>query len=251
VIGQVGEARAARPTRIDPADLLTPAQVQRIRLEEIRSSDRVGIAFANNALRRYLAQRQAEGEFNSRQAEQEFLRAPRIQQVVHMLSKLDPNDPLKRDILIEGDPRAIGFFRTSVWPMVRQHCATPQCHGQPGGAGGLKLFRLNSDSNRVLYTNFYILDTYANSQGKMVDRGQPLQSLLLQYGLPDEQAQSRHPEVDLPPIFRSPQDPLFRSIVQWIRDDLLYPRSAYRLDYTPPSQRQPATQPQQGDGQGG
>ena len=95
-------------------------------------------------------------------------------------------------------------FKTVVWPILAESCATSQCHGGANAGGRLRLFNAQLDDPRILYTNFYILHALSENGLKMLDRANKEDSLLLQYGLPRDIAKAPHPEkMRIEPVFRT------------------------------------------------
>lgn len=221
-----------RPARAIPEDVLgqlvAQEDVEQIRLAELRRSDRVAIRFENDVLRRFLDRIRGTGKFAEEDSDKRFLRQNPVDQAVDILvnkDNLGGAADLLRDINIQTNPAFMAAFKTRIWPLVSRNCATAACHGGVEGAGGLKLYNLPTQDDRVFYTNFLILDAFETRQGRLIDRARPAQSLILQYGLPREQATADHP-TPLPPMFRNDQDPRFRAVDAWIRS-LLYPHPSY------------------------
>lgn len=96
------------------------------------------------------------------------------------------------------------------------------------------------DPDRLEMTNFYIL-TQASIDGKlMIDRNDPEDSLLLQWGLPREEAKFPVPEEleKWRPRFRDTDDKRYKEILSWIKS--LIPAnqgSNYGITYTPPKHK--------------
>jgi hypothetical protein len=136
-------------------------------------------------------------------------------------------------------------YRRSVQPLMLQSCATANCHGS-AGAGGLMFFT-PGDTENVAYTNFYILQTFSRKLGgkqgpfgagehRLIDRTEPVRSLLVQYALPATIADDDHPHVNgYRAVFRSRDDTGYRRLLDWIADGLVHPMdSDYGITYTPP-----------------
>ena len=205
----------------------------RIRLEELRAGDTAGIQFRNDVLKRFMDSMRGREHFKEAQARSEFLALPRIDQVMYILEKIDrDNVAIKDDIIVTRDPKFMLDFRRYVWPMVSSSCATTHCHGGARPKGGLKFFNLPRNQ-AVDYTNFVILSGFVKRGRRLINRDHPDLSLLLQYGLPKDQARFRHKE-DITPAFRSMRDPRYRQVLTWIKDLNGPPHPDYRLDYRPP-----------------
>ncbi len=219
---------ATQPT-IRPSQpvLLGPDDVARIRLEELRSHDRLPVEFRNDVIERFLDRVRGQGRFAQPGYEARFRRQGRLVQVIEMLETDPLDDALKADIRILNDPASLAQFRRRVWPIYRQGCATDACHGGVKSAGGLRLFAQDLVSEAQDYTNFHTLDTHDSPRGRLIDRGLPDQSLLLQFGLPAGRAMTAHP-VKIRPLFYSKDDAGYRLVEAWI-GSLLYPRGEYAL----------------------
>jgi len=142
---------------------------------------------------------------------------------------------LQADIVIKSNPSFMTTFKTKIWPMVAANCGGGGCHGSPAGAGRLKLYNLKSSDDAVFFTNFLILDSYESSRGRLIDRNRPAQSLLLQFGLPEDVASARHP-VHQTPIYNNYQDLRYQAVDEWIRG-LLNPHPVYELSYQVPGEK--------------
>ena len=129
------------------------------------------------------------------------------------------------DVLILDDPPAMREFRRTVHPSYVWNYFAPRF-----GLGQLDDLRLirrgRATSPENTYTNFLILHNYSREGQQMINRSNPVESLLLQWGLPRDEA--RHPAPDVPgwrPIFSGAEDRNFQQYVEWIRS--LYPDPKY------------------------
>lgn len=138
-------------------------------------------------------------------------------------------------VQIRGDPPALQDFRTRIHQQyVLSYCAANECHGGER-AGDLFLFRASPNSDPTVYTNFYILNRYRTAQADMLDRDQPAESLLLQYGMAHDLARFKHPDVPgWHPQIRTAQDPRIGMITSFI-DKLYKPAPDYGINYAPPA----------------
>lgn len=103
---------------------------------------------------------------------------------------------------------------------------------------GLYLFGQGQDRERIELTNFYIL-TQTTIDGKpLIDRFNPAESLLLQWGLPREEAKFAAPDIDgWRPYFKDAEDKKYVELVDWIKS--LIPEnqgSDYGIEYKLPGQ---------------
>lgn len=149
------------------------------------------------------------------------------------------------EVKIRSDPASMLAFRSKVLPTVIAGCSSANCHGGPQG-GGLILYPATNDEST--YTNFYILQQYSRKiepvqptigkgpvAWKMIDRTQPAQSLLLQYGLPTDIADADHPQVSgWKPLFANARDQRYVQVIDWIQNSLSPIEPEYGIQYTPP-----------------
>jgi len=140
------------------------------------------------------------------------------------------------EVSVPQDPPALADFRRTIHRQyVLNYCATAACHGGERG-GEFILYPRRGTSTETVYTNFYILDQYQRGGQRMIDRGEPASSLLVQYGLPRESAEYPHPDVEgWRPRFRPEfqRDPFYQSLLDWI-GELYNPRPNYGLDFQIP-----------------
>ncbi|MCC7192535.1 MAG: hypothetical protein IT444_07100 [Phycisphaeraceae bacterium] len=166
-------------------------------------------------------------------------------QQLHVIFEADAK-PLYDKIKIEKDPQLIQDFRKDVYkPYVMTYCGAPTCHGSDK-TGEMFLFRKRMDDTATLYTNYYILHSWNDDRGYVLDFFKPESSYLLQYGLPQDAAAYRHPEVPgWKPAFRNRDDARYRTVYNWI-NSFGGTRRKYPFQYTPPKFKKagtPATQP--------
>ena len=108
-----------------------------------------------------------------------------------------------------------------------------------GQVKGLYLFGQGRDRHRIEMTNFYIL-TQVQIDGKpLIDRFNPAESLLLQWGLPREEAKFPAPDVKgWRPQFRNTEDKRFEEMVKWVESLIRENQgSEYGIKYQIPGQR--------------
>jgi tetratricopeptide (TPR) repeat protein len=221
-----------------PKAVLTPDQIQVVRRYELTRADRnVRFRFDNNVIRRFVDLRSLNAA--RFQAAADFEKAMAI--YTDGLAQMHP------DVKILGDPQALVEYKI-VQRTILTGCASSACHG---GAQAGKFFLYNpADNDATTYTNFYILTQYGQWIGaagagairhKAIDRLHPEDSLVLQYGLPANQAKIRHKDVpNFKPTFANMQLPTYRAILSWIGQTLRPDEVNYGIDFKPPS---PATAP--------
>ncbi len=170
-----------------------------------------------------------------------LFRADPILIVEELIFRLQARD-LYGDINVLTEPYALNLFRQRVhnaWLM--NNCSTSRCHGGPD-AGRLYLHRRNPKSARARYTNLLILERLdIDPEWRLIDYDTPLDSLIIQYGLPRPLARRPHPVArGWKPVFRGTDDRMVRRTVEWI-EAMMKPRVEYPVDFDPgPAAHDPA-----------
>lgn len=140
--------------------------------------------------------------------------------------------PLYKDVVVRDEPKALEAFRTKVNPryvvsyFARQFGKTP--------VSGVNLITVAPNSEEAAYTNFLMLHR-ANQNGvKLIDRDRPDQSLLLQWGLPRDEATYPAPEdvKNWRPYFTGKDDERYVEMLQWV-GSLYRPSPQYPIEYSP------------------
>ena len=234
----------------DPDWLVSMEDIYRIRMAELREDESVNVQFMNDVLDRFersmTGREDADGEmFEARQ----FRRMRPPDKLTYILANIDrDNTSIRSDIHILDDPEFMQTFMV-LWRTLEPTCAAAQCHGGVSAPGGLRLLRSPSVGTsddvgrRTLYTNFMILDTYRaqsaeHNRQQLINRSRPENSLLLQFGLPTDQAVFAHAEVEgepIRPLFANTENRLYQRMFEWLTDGLRGPvHPHYNVDFTPP-----------------
>lgn len=147
-------------------------------------------------------------------------------------------------------PRSMRLFRDHVhaaWLV--NSCATTRCHGGRE-AGRLQLTNYRPTSEESVFTNFLIIDRFRTASGEaLIDYAEPERSVLLQMGLPRDDALHPHPVVaGWNPVFRTREARRFAQAVDWIRS-MYRPRPDYGVVYSPPGESVPRSEGGDGDGE--
>ncbi len=204
--------------------LVTTEDVPRIRLAEYKAErDRfgnidtgTGVTFRNNVIERFITMMQ--GKLENFDAKKFRSRSVYIRLKTILLETEE--ESIRKDIVLKRDCMVMRDFRGRIWPVVASKCASLTCHGAPKGQGKFKLLNIAARNERIDYSNFMILTQYFKSQGRMLDRDNADESLLLHYGLPsdDEKVKYKHPgKKDLsPPPFASVTAKNYLTIKKWI-----------------------------------
>lgn len=228
-----------------PARRLTAEQANLIRVLEVDLGDRPNIVIPPKTIDAFLDRFGSEVAELRGNTNQRRFRGARGEVQLGTMFRLAQNYPgirsLYKDVMVTRDPPAMQTFRTRIHrSYVLNYCATRSCHGG-AEAGRLFLFTAKPSSVETVYTNFYILDAYrGEGRFNMVDRQEPANSMLIDYGMPRSEARVPHPEVrGWRPRLRSRTDSLAKTIARWVRQ--LQPlRPDYMIRYVIPDLRKAA-----------
>ena len=240
-----GAAGGATTTPATPSKLLSTQQISLIRLQELGSKEpNVRGRIPRKTLDAYWTQfvKTQAGADLSQGTYNNFINPQNFADQVQLIRQA--NVPtLAQTVEISSDPADMVPFRNSVHAWVLQNCATAACHGGEK-SGKFRLYRPTSVANdATIYTNFYILSQYAPADGgKLLDRGQPEKSDLLQYALPKVSALHAHPGTSDVHRFGDSSNPEFQNIAAWIHG-LAYPQPPYGIVFELPGKAAPATAP--------
>jgi hypothetical protein len=243
--GRPAGPRPSPPPRqsAPPFPLLTPEQINIIRVYEVDLRNPPRMVIPRDVVRRFLtdyAGRQVEGLGTvpaTPEGHDLFVRqAPADILAWFFAARARELYPL---VQVKENPASMRMFIRDVnatW--LTNTCATTRCHGGEE-AGRLWLYPLKPSSDGAAYTNFLILDRFRTGDGAaLIDYDQPERSVLLQYALPRDQVARAHPDADAPgrkwrPAFRGRDDDRYEKALAWIRA-MYKPRPAYPVDYEPP-----------------
>ncbi len=235
---ELDDRRARREQlRIRAFPMLTEEQISLIKVYEMDLTDPPRISVPKEAVNR-LFEEHADHPLvpDSPEGRRAFSRQPDVD-ILDVIFRAQARElyPLVR---VTGQLKAMEDFRDRInagW--LARSCATTECHGGLNGGQFLLTNRFRR-TERAVYTNFYILNQFETSDGlPMIDAEEPRLSVLLQMGLPQEDALWPHPEViGWRPVFRSEEDERFQRAAAWI-DGLYTPRPEYELDYLLPGDR--------------
>jgi hypothetical protein len=239
---------AAAPQPKAERRLLTPQDINTIRLLELKPTDPTRAIRIDPAVRNQFLT--ATG-----MTLQQFTAMRPAEQAVDIVKRGD--EAMRDGVHVLADPAALAVFKSRIQSVVLPNCATSGCHGGTP-RGGFMLYS-PADNDAVTYTNFYILTQYAQkvassnpaapdsgafggpAQRKMLDRLQPAQSLLAQFGLPTGDARYDHPAVPgFRPLFLNKNDQRYRTLLNWLGTTLVNVQPDYGIDYALPGA---ATQP--------
>ncbi|MCC6683030.1 MAG: hypothetical protein IT445_19185 [Phycisphaeraceae bacterium] len=223
----------SQPTEPAQAEYLTEQQINIIRLWELPTdleAAKPRVFVPKEALDELFSKYQSDDQVpKGFEAQRAFRTRPGWQQL-ELIFQIKARD-LYDKVQIREDPAPLREFRRTINPayvarFFRTHFGTGQIEG-------LKLLAHDIGSTAEAYTNFYIISTAEHAGHKFIDRDQPAESLLLQWGLPREDAKYPAPETSgWRPFFHGLDDPIYANYLQWI--DSLYDRPDYGITYPPP-----------------
>lgn len=223
----------------EPAELLTEDQINLLKVYEVNLSYRPNIRFKRKDLEDFLKANVGVTDVPQNKAQRDyFLNRMEGYQQLDIIFKAKARRFYGKARVL-GDPEVFKKFKTIHRTYIQNRCATSDCHGGKE-ARGIFLFnrRPGARPDDVVYTNFFILNQYvASKNGKqydMIDRADPQRSLLLQFGMPPEDAVFPHPQVrGMQPAFRrGTEDRQYITILNWIRS-LYSPAPDYGVTYSP------------------
>ncbi len=118
-------------------------------------------------------------------------------------------------IEVRTEPATLRTFRMQIHAQL-MHYFTPNFAGQ---VPGLIAKPKSASGQQEAYTNFLALSLATVNGHPVIDRADPADSLLLQWGLPRADAKYPAPNIKgWKPYFRSAKDPRFAAIAEWIKD---------------------------------
>lgn len=221
------------PRDLLPKDLLSPGDVNLIRVYEMDFSDPPAIRIQPEGVRQLILRYGSSSLLPATTQERNELYGKPPLQIARLMFDLKARD-LYSYIEVQEDPPSLARFRTRVhnsWMI--PNCATSRCHGGVQ-AGEFFLYTGNATDARVRYTNLMTLLNYQVDGKPMVNFEAPADSLLIQYAMPRQMARFPHPDVKgWAPVFKSGTPQLLNDTVEWIRG-MYQPRPEYPVQYKPP-----------------
>jgi hypothetical protein len=225
--------KAAHPTRpqLGEFPLLTDEQVNTIKVYEVDLKNPPKITISRETIDKLLT-RYADHPLipTSREAKDGFRLLP-PEKILETMFRVRARD-LYSEVKVVDNPASMKKFREQVhsaWLV--NNCATTRCHGG-SAAGRLLLTNRRPNADQSVYTNFLIIDRFQTAEGRpLINWAEPERSVLLQMGLPRDDALTPHPEVKgWSPVFRSRDDRRFGQAVEWMK--MMYrPRPEYGVEY--------------------
>lgn len=211
---------AALPAAAQASDkkqtLLTPDDIELIKVYEVDldSDPPPRVAIPRDVLNRFLKEYQSDDRVpRGKQAQSKWVRGDGHKQLELMFA-LRARQYYK-EVSVKSQ---IASFRA--WSTLHRRYILG--YFQPafgsGAVEGLKLLPRGRESDRIEMTNYFLL-TQGEVDGKLlIDRNNPEESLLVQWGLPRADAKFPAPE-DLKgwrPYFKDARDPRYKELVDWV-----------------------------------
>ncbi len=240
-------ARRNRNARPGEEALLSDEEINLIRVYEVDlGAQPRGITIQPETLEKFFSvYRDSANQPLGRREQSQFRRKPGHEQLDAIFSTRDRS--LYAGVVIANDPPSMSEFRNRVnGPYVVNYFMKHFGPGAKGDGPKLPLVGGRPTSVGEAYTNFYVLSGYVGAGGvPMIDRRNPAESLLLQWGLPRERATHPAPVgIDgWQPAFRDVDDPRFQQIVAWIGTLFPNPPANYGIAFNPGGAPAPAPAP--------
>lgn len=220
-----GSGSGSTPASRGGKDVLDDRDIKWIRLQELTENDRVQVSFKNDAITRYIEKMRGneKSHWNLPGKEDAFKKYTDTAKALEIRENMGENADFLKNIHVMGDPLFMKQFVVLVWPIVRQRCASPACHGGKKSKGGLRFVtdsRMQTTAGR--YTNFAIISGFVGSRDRrLLERQDPKMSLLLQFTLDGKISELKHPKLTnkkMPrALFKSTNDPRYVRIRKWIK----------------------------------
>ncbi|MFG0250057.1 MAG: hypothetical protein ACF8OB_14310 [Phycisphaeraceae bacterium JB051] len=223
-----------------PQEALSDEQIDLIKVYEVNLNQRPRVVIKRSDLEDFIQTNIGkEGVPENRRDKDRFLRMEGYEQLAVFFRAKARDFYGKARVL--GDPEVFKDFKILHRTYIMNRCATTDCHGGTQ-ARGIYLFnrRPGLTPDQIVYTNFYILNSYGATKGgtryDMIDRADPQRSLLLQFGMNPEDAIFPHPPVrGMQAAFtRGQEDRQYITIRNWIQS-LYSPAPDYGIDYRIPA----------------
>lgn len=237
-VTKAAAARAAANKNI-PTDRLRDEDINIIRVYEIEIDNNPIVTVPREVMEKvFKAYSTSDLVPKGAQDQRAFLGQPGWRQL-QLLFDLKAREYYSK-VTVKSDPIILQDFKAAIHQQyVVNYCGTSECHG---GADAKKIFLFRNDpvSDKTVYTNYFILNSYKDSGGFMIDRDMPDRSYLLQYALPQDVAKTPHPKVKgWQPAIRAGDAARADTLVRWIQS-LGKLRVDYPVDYHAPLPNKPA-----------
>ncbi len=233
-----GVARAPTPNE-KPMPLLTPEQVNLIKVYEIDMIDQPRVRIAPRDIQDFLLAFRDDPRVPQTPEGRQAMISGDPLDVLRLMFQLKARDYYSK-VRVLDDPDVLKRFRRDVTDWLVVGCATTQCHGGVE-AGSLRLENRNARGETQAYTNFLILTRATMKDGTpLINLEDPDESPLLHLGLGRVGSRFPHPEVPVDrgngdawkEVFPRVDDRRWNATTAWIRS-LYQPRPEYPIEYPP------------------
>lgn len=216
----------------DAQPFLTPEQINLLKVYEIDLGSKPRVSIPSETIDSFFQKYSDHRDVpRGRKDRSDFKRLPGYEQL-DLFFRVQARD-FYDQVEVRQEPEPLAKFRRIVNPNYLARYFAPM-FGQ-GQIEGLHLFNQRPEEEDEAYTNFYLLSEFTYDDKPMLDRLNPEQSLLLQWGLAREAARFPAPEMDdWRPLFKTMDDPDFRRYAEWI-GSLFTPSPDYGIEYPPPA----------------
>lgn len=220
--------------------LLTDDQINLIRVFEVDLNAGPRLTVSKEAIEKLVETYGGRDEVpTTREGRDAFLRKP-ASEILGVLFRLRARE-MYNEVKVLDHPPALRAFRDDVhnaWFL--NSCATTACHAG-SDAGRLHMANKGTPPDRVVYTNFLIMDRFRLKDGRpLIDYDHPAESPLLLMAMPRGAAGTRHPEemvgknkVRWRSVLSGPDDPRYKKAIAWI-ESMYRPRPEYPVEYEAP-----------------
>ncbi|MBI1373153.1 MAG: hypothetical protein GC159_10520 [Phycisphaera sp.] len=228
---------APKPDQAGASKVLTQNDINLIKVFEVQLSNKPTITkFDNKMLQEMLEQFRNDpvmAPYLDRNGLNELRKLQGYQQL-ELLFKLRARDFYPR-VEMRGDPEVIQVFKQQVYPRY----VVPYFirNFGDGKVKGLYLQSTRATREDVLYTNYLMLHRTKIDKLPVIDRFIPMDSLLIQWGLPRNEAKYPAPAEfkTWRPYFTGREDPRIKPIADWIKS-LWGENDEYPIDFAPPAE---------------
>lgn len=233
--------REVRTPAASSIPVLTPEQINRIRVYELDLNHPTRIVVPDDVMRELMV-RFPETFPVSLEEREAMLKLDAVDKM-RILFDRKARD-LYDSVRVLEDPPAMASFKTRIhgaggW--IINACASNRCHGG-SEAGRLQLLSQRPNSDETAYTNFLILDRFRLADGTpLINYDEPARSPLLHMAMSRRASLYPHPAIDPREfgqdwrfVFRTTNDRRFIETAEWIAS-LYTPRTDYGITYPPGS----------------
>ena len=221
-----GQAPAPSPAAVVPGEaprLLNEKEINLIKVFEVNLQNKPRISVPRDVIDKILLDFRDTPEmqrFLGREGERK-LRTMTPPEQLGLIFDLRARD-LYGEVIIRDLPETLVEFRTLIHiNYLQNYCG--RCHADGKAAGLWVVTKPRPQAEEVMFTNLMVLRKTPTKNIPLIFPDDPERSLLLQYGLPPQDAITPHPEVNKPgmprwtPFFSGPQDEKFKKMAQWQR----------------------------------